>query len=78
MEHDRLWACHKHEMIGTEAEALRHADANDGCNPEQLSAEISAAVRAEWRKEATRFDPALAVMLAERAVTNPRPRGSTS
>jgi len=61
----RLWCCHTHEMIGNQQEAHGHQQAH-GCEVEELSQEVSDAVRAEWRKQATVWDPALAATLLAR------------
>lgn len=43
---ERLWVCHKCELIGSGMEAARHADATDHAI-EPLPDEVSAAVRME-------------------------------
>ncbi len=42
----RLWVCHRCERIGSDAEAERHVE-NTGHAVEQLSQDVSDAVRAE-------------------------------
>jgi hypothetical protein len=56
---DRLWACHRCELIGSEAEAERHVEGTNHA-VERLDQETSDAVREEWRKEATRYAVAIA------------------
>lgn len=53
-------------MIGNQQEAHGHQQAH-GCEVEELSQEVSDAVRAKWRKQATHWNPALAASLMLRA-----------
>ena len=55
----RLWVCHEHEMIGNQQEAHGHRQAH-GCEVVELDQATSDAVREEWRKQVTFWDPAIA------------------
>jgi hypothetical protein len=64
----RLWICREHERIGSEEQARAHA-AECGCDVAELDQVTSDAVRAEWAKDLTRWDVAIAATLLARGRT---------